>query len=179
MSDRYVAFLRGINVGGHAIVSMADLRKSFAAMGFDDVATYIQSGNVVFSSGGGPPEAADIEAHLARDFGGVTSAVVLRSAAELDVLVDANPYLTPDADPKALYVSFLGAPPAAEKAKAFGVPAGASERMTLVGQDVYQYFPEGYGRTKLSGAWLEKGLGVRATTRNWRTVTTLRRMAGE
>lgn len=179
VDDRYVALLRGINVGGHAIVSMAELRKSFAGMGFEDVATYIQSGNVVFSAPGGAPDAAELEAHLLGDFKGVTSAVVVRSAGDLDRLVTGNPYLTSGADLKTLYVSFLVAAPPPEKATAFAVPEGATERMTLMGEDVCQCFPDGYGRTKLGGTWLEKALGVKATTRNWRTVTTLHRMALE
>jgi len=177
MSERYVALLRGVNVGGHAIVSMAELRESFVAMGFHDVATYIQSGNVVFTADSGTPDAAEIESRLVSDFQGVTSAVVLRSAREMTRLVKDNPFLTPGADLKALYVSFMVANPAADKAAAFAVPAGATEKMTLVARDVYQYFPDGYGHTKLAGAWLERALGVRATARNWRTVTTLERMA--
>lgn len=175
VSERFVALLRGINVGGHGIVSMAELRDCFAAMGFGDVATYIQSGNVVFSAAGGPPDAAAIEARLA-DFG-VTSAVALRGTGELARLVAGNPFLAPGVDPKTLYVSFLTADPPPSRAESFAVPPGATEQMELVGRDVYLCFPQGYGRTKLSGAWLERGLGVPATTRNWRTVTTLLRMA--
>lgn len=174
MSDRFVALLRGVNVGGHAIVSMAELRDCFAAMGFGDVTTCIQSGNVVFRSCSGPPDAAAIEARLAAAFGGVTSAVVL-SAGERARLVAGNPFLAPGADLKTLYVSFLAADPPAARAEAFAVPAGATEQMELAGRDAYQFFPQGYGRTKLSGARLERALGVRATVRNRRTVTLLLR----
>ena len=160
---RYVALLRGINVAGKRIVKMDALRRSFAAAGAKDVATYIQSGNVVFTHA--RASAAALEKQLATDFG-FAIPVVLRTAAELASVIEANPFAAP-ADH--LHVLFLPKAPAP-----IDVVATKPERYGLVGRDVYLCLPNGIGRSKLAGA-LMKALPD-ATARNWRTVQQLHAM---
>ncbi len=175
----YVAFLRGINVGRHAKVDMAQLRELFVALGHTDARTYIRSGNVIFTAPGEDPSrlAAAIEKGLADEVG-VPATVVLRSGDHLTALVAHNPFLDEESDPSKLHVAFLAATPAPEQAGRLEVPAGERVRFSLAGPDLYLHYPDGYGRTKLDNAFIEKHLGVASTTRNWNTVTKLAEMAG-
>lgn len=170
MTTRYVALLRGINVGGRTRVAMDDLRRLFADLGHGDVATYIQSGNVLFDAAGpSPPVAAAIEECIAAELG-LSVTVVLRSAAELDAVVDANPFAGRVPDPSKLHVTFL----AAEPAGTVEAPPGVADEWALAGREVFLHCPGGYGRTKLDNGFLERRLGVPATTRTWTTVRKLR-----
>lgn len=170
MTTRYVALLRGINVGGRTRVAMDDLRRLFADLGYGDVTTYIQSGNVLFDADGpAAPVAAAIEEGIASELG-LSVTVVLRSAAELDAVVDANPFAGRVPDPSKLHVTFL----AAEPAGTVEVPPGVADELAVAGREVYLHCPGGYGRTKLDNGFFERGLGVPATTRTWTTVRKLR-----
>jgi uncharacterized protein (DUF1697 family) len=176
MATTYVALLRGINVGGSRKIRMADLREVFAEAGCGDVATYIQSGNVVFT------HPSSDEAKVIRDLErrieastGFDVPVVLRTDAELHRVLDANPY--GDVDPKTLHVVFLPAPPAAADARAFDAARFAPEEYAVVGREVFLHLPDGIGRAKLPPALpLIRGTG---TARNWRTVQTLAGMTRE
>ena len=172
---RYVALLRGINVGGHTKVRMDDLRSLFAALGHADATTYIQSGNVIFSS---PIDESsrltrEIEKRIADDLG-VTVTVLLRTRDDLDQVVASSPFAGRDLDPAKLHVTFLAAAPDRERVARFDVPAGEPDEYSIVGREVYLYCPNGYGRTRLNNAYIERRLGVAATTRNWRVVSKLR-----
>ena len=175
----YVALLRGINLGGHAKVGMADLRRVFLALGHAEVTTYLQSGNVVFSSPAAQPSrlAAAIEQRIASDLG-MTVTVLLRTGDDLARVAAANPFLGRTGDPTKLHVTFLAAAPDRDRAARLEAPAGEAAELALAGREVYLYYPDGYGRTKLDNAFLERRLGVAATTRNWRTVTKLGDLAG-
>lgn len=161
--------LRGINVEGRAKVGMADLRAVFESLGFDDVGTYIQSGNVVFGSAKAVKPAA-IEERIAAELG-VEPSVLVRTAEEMAAVVQGNPFV--GADVATLHVTFLAETPKAT----VEVPAGQPDELAVVGREVFLRCPNGYGRTKVNNTFLEKKLGVAATTRNWRTVTTLADMA--
>jgi uncharacterized protein (DUF1697 family) len=163
----YVALLRGINIGPRRRVAMADLRKLLESLGLEDVQTYVQSGNAVFRSRT-KPDVKRIEAELGQDI-----AVLIRTAKEMTAIVEQNPFLARGADPAHLHVTFLDGKPAGS----LEPPPGATEEVEIVGREAYLHFPDGYGRTKLTNAAFEKKLGVRATTRNWRTVTTLAGLA--
>lgn len=174
----YVALLRGINVGGRTKVGMADLRRLFADVGHDDVQTYLQSGNVVFRSSHQAAQVAEtIERRIAEDLG-VTTTILLRTAANLAKVVTANPFLDQESDPTKLHVTFLAEAPDSERAAGLDPASGAPDALVLTGREVYLHCPNGYGRTKLNNAFLERRLGVAATTRNWKTVTALRDLAG-
>jgi len=181
-----VALLRSINVGGRNRLPMADLRDLVASLGFGDVQTYLQSGNVVFTA---TDPAAGVGAALEdgiRARMGLEVPVIVRTAPQLARLVAANPYAGIGADPKTVHVTFLArAPDAAHRAElarlaAESGPAGAfgDDRFTPAGPDVYLYCPGGYGETKLTNTFMERRAGRVATTRNWRTVVTLAGMAG-
>jgi uncharacterized protein (DUF1697 family) len=177
----YIALLRGINVGGNAKIAMKDLRGLFEDMGFETVRTYLQSGNVVF----GAPDAqspADIatgiEKRIADDLG-VSVTVLLRTSASLADTLARSPYADREDDPTKLHVTFLAQKPAAEQSARLEVPAGETAVFTLVGDEIHLHVPGGYGRTKLNNAFIERRLGVPATTRNWKTVNALHDLAAE
>lgn len=175
---KYVAMLRGINVAGNTRVKMDDLRRIFSNLGNTDVQTYLQSGNVVFSSSETDPsklETASEEA-IAAELG-LQIAVLVRTHDDLAKVLTANPYLDRETDLTKLPVTFLAAEPEADKVAALQVPAGESAVCTVLGREVYLHCPDGYGRTKLNNAFLERKLGVKATTRNWKSVTTLHDMS--
>jgi uncharacterized protein (DUF1697 family) len=178
----YVALLRGVNVGGRGKVGMQDLRALFASAGFTDVATYVQSGNVVFS---GPKTdtaklARTIEQKISAEVG-IDVTVLIRSAAELSRIQQRNPLIARSDDPTKLHVTFLATEPdpelVAELPHGTKGEEGADE-LTVVGREVYLFCPDGYGNSKLNNTFIEKRLGTRATTRNWRTVVKLVEMTG-
>ncbi|NES15184.1 MULTISPECIES: DUF1697 domain-containing protein [Micromonospora] len=175
---RYAALLRGVNVGTTRL-PMADLRRVVADLGHEDVRTYLQSGNVVFTS---PPRKDDIlaqgiERRLADELG-VRVPVLVRGHDELAAIVDAGPYAKQQDDPTRLLVAFLSAKPTAAKVKDLAVPAGENIEYAVVGREIHLHLPDGgYGRTKFTNAYLEKKLGVVATTRNWKSVLALRDLA--
>ncbi len=173
----HVALLRGINVGGRNKVTMADLREVVTSLGYTDVATYIQSGNVVLRHPG--RSASTLRDDLERRIEAATGwdiAVVVRTAAEWADLVAANPF--PDADPTSLHVACYRDPPAAGTLDALDLAAHAPETCALVGAQLYLHLPNGMGRATLPVALakLRPGPGAAplvTTVRNWRTVTTL------
>ena len=166
---RYAAMLRGINLGSRNRVAMPALRELFEAMGFSDIATYVQSGNVVFTSST-RPEPVTIAERIAKDLG-VQSPVLIRSATQLAKLVKGNPFT---GDTGALHVTLLEEKPKAVDVKAIDAERYAPDEFKVVGKDVYLRCPKGYGVSKLSNALFEKKLGTVATTRNWNTITNLR-----
>jgi uncharacterized protein (DUF1697 family) len=174
--SRYVAMLRAVNVGGRK-VPMARLRELFDEVGFTDVSTYIQTGNVIFTSDRSPgSRISDLEHRIDAEFG-VPGTVILRSAADLAAVIEANPYLDDEPDQAKLHVTFLVGTPDPAKVAAAVVPAGETARFRVVGRDVFLHTPDGYGRTKVSNSFLERRLGTPATTRNWRTVLKLHDLA--
>lgn len=155
---------------------MSDLRKVFADLGLDDVSTYLQSGNVLFESSA---SVRDLKRRLEQEIGerlatGVS--VLLRTKRELATIVEANPFAKQDVSK--LHVTFLEKRPAKARAEALDPAEGAPDEFRLRGREAYLYFPGGYGHSKLSNAYFEKKLGVVATTRNWKTVTSVAKLAG-
>jgi len=171
----YIALLRGINVGGRKKILMADLKQSCERCGFEQVQTYVQSGNLVFQSSKGSSEAVSrqIEAAVRKDFGFEVSAIA-RSAREMEKLRSDNPFLkTADPDTGKLHVIFLSSPPPPEGVKKLAGFAAPGEQFHCGEREIYLYLPNGFGRSKLAAAPFERLLGVRATARNWNTVTKL------
>ena len=165
-------------MAGHGRLSMAELKGAFLALGYDDVATYIQTGNVIFRSrrnaGTLVPE---IERQLQRTFG-ATPAVILRTGPELTRVLAASPYPGRGADPSRHHVTFLAEAPSPDRLRAFHPPPSGRDELTIMGREVYVHTPDGYAATKLTGTYLERHLGVSSTTRNWNTVTKLVALVG-
>lgn len=153
---------------------MTELRQLFVDLGHTDARTYIQSGNVVFgASFRSPAKAArEIATTIEHDLG-VKCSVLLRTSDDLDRVLSSNPYI--EKDPSTLHVAFLDTPPKGDLV----VPKGETAEFTVAGRELYLHYPDGYGRTKLSNTYIEKQLGVVATTRNWNTVRKLHQLATE
>lgn len=180
----HVALLRGINLGGRNRVAMSDLRELVASLGHTDVATYVQSGNVVFTAAGADPEdlAAELERAIA-DRLGIAPRVVVRTRTELAVVISDNPY--PDEEnPKAVHAVFLTGDPGPELAAAVdaahrkAAQLGSRDTAALVGRTLYLHTPDGFGRSKLAELLVARTSGSRpgevaGTARNWSTVTNL------
>ncbi len=177
-ANTYVALMRGINLGSRKKIKMSDLKALFEALGHSDVTTYVQSGNVVFSS---PPKTASalpppIEERIAADLGHDV-AVLIRTPRELAAVVEANPFLPQGGETSALYVTFLVDRPDASRLRKIDPPKSGSDQFRAIGREIHLHCPGGYGRTKLNNAFWEKKLGLAATTRNWKTVTKLLELA--
>jgi uncharacterized protein (DUF1697 family) len=170
---RYVALLRGINVGGHNKVPMAGLRATCTAAGCTDVATYIQSGNVALTS---PLSAAKLratlEAAIAEELG-VAPVVVIRSAEALAGVVAGNPFA--GADPNHLHVAFLNEAPDPGQLAALTELDLAPDELASRAADVYFHLPNGLGRSKLIELFSRR-VKTPATIRNWRTVNKMLEM---
>jgi uncharacterized protein (DUF1697 family) len=174
----YVSMLRAVNVSARNRIPMADLRDLFERHGHTDVATYVQSGNVVSRSsarGAGAVERA-ISAAIAADLG-LDVTVLVRTLAQLDHVLDTNPFLAAGGDPKVLHVTFLATPPARDQVAPLDEREHAPDEFHVAGREVYVSCPGGYGRTKINNSWFERKLGVAATTRNWNTIGEIAELA--
>ena len=165
---RYVALLRGINVGGKHPVPMAKLRALCETLDFTDVGTYIQSGNVVFSAKKAVTPAT-FEKALRSEFG-FEIPVVLRTEAELRRVIKADPF--PKAERSTVHVGFMAKKPAAAAVKAIDRERFAPEEVVVKGCELYFHLPNGMGRAKLPAA-VDRALKIPTTVRNWNTVTKL------
>ncbi|MGZ5077256.1 MAG: DUF1697 domain-containing protein [Methylobacter sp.] len=171
----YVALLRGINVSGKNAIPMSKLRDSFSDLGFNDVQTYLQSGNVVFRAEQSDEFilAAAIKARIAQDFGHEVFVLVM-PAKEIAQVASSNPlWPKTGGDEKLFHSTFLFQPVSPESFQALKLPAAVGEQAVLVGKVVLLHCPHGYGKTKLNNSFFERALGIPATTRNWRTVLAL------
>ena len=171
----WVALLRGINVSGQRKVPMADLRAVHEGLGHTEVVTYIQSGNVVFDADADADAVtlrAALEEAIADTFGFAVP-VVLRTSEELRRAAAANPYPDAGADPQRVATTFLDVAPAADRVEEFDPDVHTPDVCVLDGREVHLFCRSGFGRTRLTNAYLERHFGVAATTRNWRTITKL------
>jgi len=170
--SRYLALLRGVNVGGKNVVAMAELRALFASLGHTEVTTFIQSGNVLFDAAKRPVATA-LEAAIGSRFG-ISVVVAVRTPREIDAVVAGNPFS--DADPARLHVGFLTAPPTLAAFDRIDRDAFLPERVALHGDHVYLELPNGMGRARLPSA-VDRALGGAVTVRNWKTTSRLAELA--
>jgi len=186
----YVALLRGVNVGGRNKLAMADLRAVVTSLGHTDVATYVQSGNVVFTETATETDTdtdlltAVLPATLERaiaDSLSVRPSVVVLSCAELAQVVADNPY-PEESNPKSLHAVFRAAAPdpamvaTVELAVQRSRQRGSSDDARVVGRTLYLRLPDGLGRSDLAARLLRAdsgGIGGEGTARNWATVRAL------
>lgn len=177
----YIALLRGINVGGHNKVAMADLRELVASLGFAGATTWLQSGNLIFN--GGRKTSTVLETLLERETAkrlGVTVDYVIRNTAELAKVVAANPFpKEAESDPSHHVVVFLKTAVAAKEVKELQDSIQGQEVVRGEGKHVYIIYPAGIGTSKVTGTLIERKLGTRGTARNWNTVLKLLALAGE
>ncbi len=174
----YIALLRGINVGGHRLIKMADLRTMFEALGFGGVQTYIQSGNVVFQADEAEqPLRERIEQRIAATFGFAVT-VALRTHDELAQVIADCPF-APDALPEgeSLYVALLAEAPTPEGVERLLASKTTPDDFRMLGREVYLLYRRSMRESQLTNNLLESRLGVPATSRNWRTLTTLAAMS--
>jgi uncharacterized protein (DUF1697 family) len=174
----FVALLRGINVGKHRRVAMADVRSATIEAGYEDVTSYLQSGNLILESRG--HTSAAVGSALERKFRSALQLdidVIVRSAAELAKVVAKNPLFDAKLDPKFLHVAFLKQKPSAAAARTLKDVAFGRDKFVLQGAELYFRYPDGSGQSKMAAAFFEKKLGTPATARNWRVVTTLTELA--
>ena len=176
---RYVVLLRGINLGPHNRIAMPKLREALEEAGFDDVQTYVQSGNVVLTSTGSAAKVARAcERAIAERFG-LEVDVVVRTRAELAAVVKRNPHAKVATNPKTYQVTFLEKKLAAKVVRELEQAAADDERVVVAGREVYAWHPRTVARSKLWAKLAGRGLGVTATSRNWTTVTKLLELADE
>jgi uncharacterized protein (DUF1697 family) len=176
---RHVVLLRGINLGSRNRVSMPKLRAALEGAGFEDVKTYLQSGNVVLSSRKAADTVRrDCERLISKELG-LDVDVVVRSRAQLAEVVERNPLGKVAKNPKRHQVSFLAAKPPAGLRKKLEAAAAEQERFAVSGREVFAWHPEGVARSKLWALLAGKQLGVTATSRNWTTVTKLLELASD
>jgi uncharacterized protein (DUF1697 family) len=170
----FVALLRGINVGGRTLIRMAALRELIEALGFEDVETYIQSGNVIFDSPDADAKqvARRIEEAMERGHG-LRPAVILRTPRDLGRIAKTSPFLAAGAPAAKLHVVFLDRAPAKSATTKLDPDRSPGDEWSLRGRDLYLHLPEGAGRSKLTLDYLERTLGVRGTQRSWKTVLEL------
>lgn len=167
-----ISLLKGVNIGGHHKIKMDALRELYATMGLPDARTYVQSGNILFRA------AERDRARIAKRIGdgieekyGFRPEVVLRTLPEMKSVVTRNPFAGREVlEPHKLAVLFLAGAP--QGAKSLVVKAD-KEEVKIDGQEVFVYFPDGIGKSKLSVPAIEKGLKTIATARNWNTVLKL------
>ena len=173
----YVSMLRGVNVGGSGLIKMEPLREAYESIGLADVRTLLQSGNVLFRSGLKDRQrlVKRIMQEIERRFD-LQVEVILRTLAEVASIVDRGPVLSPRADKSKLLVMFLSAVPdaAAQAAlRKWHKDKELKELLELRGPEIYLYYPEGVGRSKLTGAVIESKLDTAGTARNWNTLLKL------
>jgi Uncharacterized protein conserved in bacteria len=172
----YLSLLRGINIGGHKKIKMSDLKALYESLGFGQVATYIQSGNVLFSS-----DTNESEAELASRIGnaietkfGFDVLVVLRTQEEMQLIVTQNPFFEEaELAPDKLVVMYLGSIPDTATLAKVQTKIDDNSRFAFIGNTLYFFYPDGYGRTKWHSNFFEKQLRTTVTARNWTTTCKL------
>ena len=175
---KFVSLFRGINVGGNHPIRMGELKDLHESLGLRDVVTYIQSGNVVFTS-----DEADmaqlprqIEDGFAQKFGFHVN-VMVRTAAELRDIIENNPFQDqPMKESKWVVVMFLATHPQSTALEDLQKTYVGPEEFYLIGQELYLYYPNGMGRSKLTNALIEKKLKTMGTVRNWNTILQLQKL---
>jgi uncharacterized protein (DUF1697 family) len=176
--ETYISLLRGINVSGQKKVNMRELKAVYESLGFDNVRTYIQSGNVVFNYKKTPVKKliADLEKAIAESFR-FDVPVQIRTRKEMHKVIAENPFMKEKGlELEKHYVIFLAEEPGKAQLEKINDLSYPPERFVISGTTIYFYCPNGYGNAKLNNNLFESKLKVSATTRNWKTVNVLAEM---
>jgi len=169
---RHVALLRGVNVGGSRLMQRTELEAAFRAAGGENVASYIQSGNVIFESERAEALASVAGASIEQRLG-FRPAIILRSADEWRAIVAGNPFVALGAPAEELHVAALAARPTQAAIARLDRESLLPDEFAVSGADVYLHLPNGVARSNLTNARLDKALGTVSTMRNWRTALAL------
>jgi uncharacterized protein (DUF1697 family) len=176
---KYVALLRGINVGGKRRLAMKRLKALLENLGCSDVVTYLQSGNVIFSASGSEQTLrGKLAAAVGQELGEQVRVLVIRDSGFLEVSSSNSLVKSKGIDPAFLHVTFLFERPEIRLADV-AYPVGPDEQLVAHPERIDLYCPNGYGKTKLNNSCFERKLKVPATTRNWKTVQALAEMLGD
>lgn len=173
-SEPHVALLRGINVGGHKMIPMAELRAALESAGMSDVRTYIQSGNVVFcpaDAAAGEADLVDAVRSVVGDRFDLDVPVVVRSLVDIERIAGAHPDAGREVPPKWLHVYLLDR--SADPADAPDPGRFGDDRLVVDGREIYATYPSGSGRSKLTLDVVERSFGVTATARNLSTLAAI------
>jgi uncharacterized protein (DUF1697 family) len=173
---RQIALLRGINLASRNRVSMPDLRTALGGAGFEDVATLVQSGNIVLTSTKKPKTLEREISRLVLDEFGVEAATVVRTRDELAGVIERNPIPEGPSIPKLFQVTFFSGEPDAARVAELAAQDFGNERVEVIGREAYALHPDGIQKSKLARE-LGKGLRGDGTARNWNTVTKLLELA--
>lgn len=175
--ETYISLLRGINVSGKNKINMADLKALYESMGFLQVQTYLQSGNVVFQTQNAQNEVLgkSIEAKIAQQME-LNITVIIRNGFDIMEILERNPFLTSSSDEvmDKLYVTFLSEEPNEVAVSKLKDTQSGLDTFIQFGKEIYVFCPTGYGRTKLTTNFFETKLNLKATSRSWRTVSALK-----
>ena len=170
----YVSMLRGVNVGGNALVKMAELKQLYESLGLSDVRTLLNSGNVLFRSS--VKDRARLTKRVVQEIErrfDLQVEILLRTLPELTMLVERGPALAEKQEPSKLLVMFLAGVPDKKAQAALLKAHRGPELVEIRGPEVYLYYPDGVGRSKLTNAFIEAHLGFAGTARNWNTIRKL------
>jgi len=176
---RQVVLLRGVNLGSRNRIAMPMLRELLGDAGFEDVQTYVQSGNVVLSSSLAPAKVVAACKRVIADGFGVDIDVIARTRSEFAAVVKRNPLGDVAANPKRYQVTFLATRPSRALVAELAALAAGGERFDAHGRELYAWHPHGVARSKLWARLGGKDLGVVATSRNWTTVAKLLELSGD
>ncbi len=181
MTTTYISILRGINVSGQKLIKMEALKKMYENLAFENVQTYIQSGNVIFlTKSKNTSELESIISSSIKIEFGFDVPVIVVSLDTLEKIKTNNPFIKDtDKDVAFLYVTFLAEVLTEFDEESIIEKKHSDEEIAFTTNAVYLYCPNGYGKTKLNNNFLEKKLKVQATTRNWKTVNELLKLAAK
>jgi len=173
---KYISILRGINVSGQKKIKMLELKLLYESLGFQNVVTYIQSGNVIFDAK--EKNKTDLKTNIEDAIDKKYKfhvPVEIRTKREFENIIKNSPFGSVDLveEGTKVLVTFLCAKPNKNKVSNILKYVVSPEKLVVKGKEVYLYCPNGYGKSKLSNTFLEKKLGVEATTRNWKSVLKL------
>lgn len=175
----YISILRGINVSGHKMIKMDELKKTAGEIGFEQISTYIQSGNLVFNSKrNDTSKISKLLSEAIKQKFGFEVPVITMTKDELQQIIEQNPFLKQkELDEKHFHLTILDTCVSSTYADIFEKIDLKNDKAVGVDRVIYLYCPDGYSNTKLSNAYIENKLKVRATTRNWKTINELNRIA--
>lgn len=172
--NTFIALLRGINVSGQKKIKMADLKQHFEELNFQNVITYIQSGNIIFQT-----KIKDINkleksiSNKINEHYGFDVEVIIKTISELEYIINNNPFIKQKKDPNKIYLTFLHSFPKMENINKLKETNYSPEEYSIDNKNIFFFAPNGYGKAKMNNNFFEKKLKLIATTRNWKTVNKL------